>query len=142
MNAKISLVNDTIAHLEMIIGRVNDNKYQSSYEFRAWSDELKNLYAFVSGDNEDDKALIHIAKTKISEWENQLSLDDKALLSLEKMLERAYASKRSFELFDETNYLMSRISDGSNFDLANPDSEIKKIRKTIFEIEGYEEVIR
>lgn len=141
-DVKNRLANEAIVKIKELIACTRKDAKESDSEYSEWN-KSRNLLLNGRDEselNEEDSMLLRIANHNINQLDVQKDNIQKALVKLEDLLRRSNISKNHFEMHDDTAHLLSQMSEELT-PLKDPQAEIQKIRKIVFGLEGYREVL-
>lgn len=142
-NGRDALALDTIEKIDLIGKALRKKSEIAQYEREGWERSKANLDHIiklrVTGEEAD--ALMNVAERNIDAYDQRVKALDLQIQNLRSLRERTVKAKNTLDLFETTKYLTAKS--GSDMpSIANPDNEIAEIRRSVFNLEGYKEIVK
>lgn len=152
-DAKYELADDTLRKLEYLRSVFQEMAKTVLKEKARWEDSLATLDSKVRKDTVRKRgkeryynpkvvdSLVEIAKHNIFTYEKKVKDVDNVIKKLEAYSIRVKRAKSDFNVVGGTNYLLNKIGEHNRTYQLDPIKEIEDVRKAVFTINGYRELL-
>lgn len=136
-----SLANNTLDEIANKAAGVNKRLRHVQSELGYWNQSKGSLEHIIEtyGGGKEEDALMVVVDHNIETLQSNVDSLRKAAHDLHSYEERALHAKNTFDIFDSTKYLMGKTNE--NFTLESPMSELMEVRRAVFNLEGYKEIM-
>lgn len=138
---RVSLAEDTIKSIDAIASKLGTQQGRYRRELEGWLKSQIRLETIVekNGQSQEAESLAEVAEVNIDRLREAADVIDKELARLFNLRNRAEHAQGTFEVFEDTRYLIEKSGIGNT--LSSPDAEIQEIRRAVFNLEGHKELL-
>lgn len=139
---RAALADETAGTIDKIMSKVIQDLSHAYSELSQWQKSRGYLMKIIKtyGEQSEEKALLIVADRNIDNWESQVLMLEEQEKSLIDYAGRVQLAKNSFDIFDGTRYLMEKSGSGVQ-SIKSPETELMEIRRAVYSIEGYKEIL-